>query len=155
HLPRGSTGEEGVATACRKDQSQGLGDRRIGLMKRNLNSGCTRYRLALDLLRVHRLYRPSVSILLPLRGAQSVEDSLPPSVADRGKVAFDCLHRRSAHGVDSFTVQREEPFDLVGQSADIASWRDVSVLSLFDQVSGTVSDVVHDGNAACPHRLHH
>src|SRR5699024_7586477 len=131
------------------------GDRRIDLIKLNLNSGSTRYRFALDLLRVNRLNRLSVSIIMPLRGAQFFEDRLPPSVADLGKVAFDCLHRRSAHGVDSFTVQREETFDLVGQSADIASWRDVSVLSLFDQVSGTVSDVVHDGNAACPHRLHH
>src|SRR5699024_9578906 len=112
-------------------------------------------RFALDLLRVNRLNRLFVSIIVLLRGAQFFEDRLPSFVADFGKVWLYSLHSRSAHGVDSFTVQREETFDLVGQSADIASWRDVSVPSLFDQVSGTVSDVVHDGNAACPHRLHH
>src|SRR5699024_3382428 len=87
------TGEEGVETACRKDQFQGLGDRRIGLIKLNLDSGSTRYRFALDLLRFNRLNRLSISIIMPLRGAQFFEDRLPPSVADLGKVAFDCLHR--------------------------------------------------------------
>src|SRR5699024_12024040 len=109
----------------------------IDLINLNLNSGSTRYRFALDLLRVNRLNRLSVSIIMPLRGAQFFEDRLPPSVADLGKVAFDCLHRRSAHGVDSFTVQREETFDRVGQSADIARWLGGCAPSLRDRGPGT------------------
>src|SRR5699024_3984652 len=92
HHPMVSTDEESVATTCRKDQFQGLGDRRIDLIKLNLDSGSTRYRFALDLLRVNRLNRLFVSIIVLLRGAQFFEDRLPPFIADLGKVTFDCLH---------------------------------------------------------------
>src|SRR5699024_11605641 len=114
--------------------------------------GC---RFALELLRFDRWNQLPVWIIGLIRWAQFLEDTLPSFVADFGKVWLYSLHRRSAHGIDCLSIQREKIFDLVDKGTDIAPWRDVSVLSLSDQVPGTVSDVVHDGNATCPHRLHH
>src|SRR5699024_8546960 len=113
HHPMVSTDEEGVETACRYDQFQRLGDRRINLIKLNLDSGSTRYRFTFDLPRLNRLNLFCVSVIVLLRGAQFFEDSLPSFVAGLGKVAFDCLHRGPAHRVDGLGLQAEKGLDLV------------------------------------------
>src|SRR5699024_1027051 len=154
HHPMVSTDEEGVETACRYDQFQGLGDRRLDLINLNLDSGSTRYRFTLDLPRLNRLNLFCVSAIVLLRGTQFLEDSLPPFVAGFGKVAFDCLHRGSAHRVDGLGLQAEKGLDLVRQRVDVTPWRDETVHSLLDQIPGAIGDVVHDGDATSSHGLH-